>query len=139
MLLFNNFLRHLTYIKFTRSNFNQLCCKNIRCLSTIKSLQCNDFRNKTEQFSFHNVQNVDPDTFGTLTNNVGINDKLDKLPPEADDKIEYDKDKFNKRLYITEYHQIIQDLVKQHKVYNFNLFFNLLFYLSIFMLGFFLC
>jgi len=82
-------------------------------VSTIK-----DFRKKTETFSFNTEQNndADADVFGTLADGTEINNKLDLLPPEDDDKIEYDKDGQHKRLHITEYHKIIQELIKQHKV-----------------------
>jgi len=82
-------------------------------MSTIK-----DFRKRTETFSFNAEQNTDADAdvFGTLTDNTEINYKLDRLPPEDDDKVEYDKDEQHKRLHITEYHKIIQELIKQHKV-----------------------
>jgi len=82
-------------------------------VSTVK-----DFRKKTETFSFNAEQNYDADSdvFGTLTDRTEINDKLDTLPPEDDDTIEYDKDEQHKRLHITEYHKIIQELIKQHKV-----------------------
>jgi len=85
-------------------------------VSTVKDLQPKDFRKRTETFSFNAEQNIDADTFGTLTENTEINYKLDRLPPEDDDKIEYDKDEQHKRLHITEYHTIIQELIKQHKV-----------------------
>lgn len=113
MIVFNRFLRQLINIKPLRSNYNQQCCRNVRCVSTIK-----DFRKRTETFSFNAEQNTDADAdvFGTLTNNTEINHKLDRLPPEDDDKIEYDKDEQHKRLHITEYHKIIQELIKQHKV-----------------------
>ncbi|NP_001153853.1 pentatricopeptide repeat domain 1 [Acyrthosiphon pisum] len=113
MIVFNRFLRQLINIKPLRSNYNQQCCRNARCMSTIK-----DFRKRTETFSFNAEQNTDADAdvFGTLTDNTEINHKLDRLPPEDDDKIEYDKDEQHKRLHITEYHKIIQELIKQHKI-----------------------
>lgn len=117
MFAFNRCLRHIVFIKSLRLNSNQQICQSIQYISVNKRLQHN-FREKTEKFSFNTVQNTgaDADTFGTLSNNVDINDKLDILPPEADDKIEYDKDEQNKRLYITEYHKIIKELIKKHKV-----------------------
>lgn len=113
MIVFNRFLRQLINIKPLRSNYNQQCCSNVRCVSTIK-----DFRKRTETFSFNAEQNIDAnaDIFGTLTDSTEINDKLDRLPLEEDDKIEYDKDEQHKRLHITEYHKIIQELIKQHKI-----------------------
>jgi len=95
---------------------------------TINDLQQKDFRKKTEKLSFSAIQNtdVDADIFGTLTHNVETNHKLDSLPPEADDIIQYDKDEQHKRLHITEYHKIIQELIKQHKVYIFLKFYRIL-------------
>lgn len=115
------FLRQSIYVKLLRhTNINVHCCRNVRCVSTtIKDLQPKDFRKKTEKFSFSVVQNTDvnADIFGTLNNNVETNLKLDSLPAEADDIIQYDKDEQHKRLHITEYHKIIQELIKQHKVF----------------------
>lgn len=116
MIAFNRFLRLIININSVRSNFDQKCFRNLRCISTIKDLQSKDFRRKTENISFNAVQN-DADIFGTLTENVDINKKLDSLPPEVDDIIQYDKDEQHKRLHITEYHKMVQDLIKQHKVY----------------------
>lgn len=118
MIAFNRSSRFLIYIKSVRLNFDQKCSRHLRCISTIKVLQSNDFRKKTEEFSFNYVKNADADIFGTLTNNVEINKKLDSLPAEIDDIIQYDKDEQHKRLHITEYHKIIKDLIKQHKVLN---------------------
>lgn len=109
--MFNRFLRQLINIRPLISNYNEQCCRNLRYVSTIK-----DFRKRTETFSVNSEQNIDADVFGTLSDNTEINDKLDLLPPEDDDKIEYDKDEQHKRLHITEYHKIIQELIKQHKV-----------------------
>jgi len=113
MIVLNRFLRQLINTKPLRLNYNQQCCRNVRCVSTVK-----DFRKKTETFLFNAEENndADSDVFGTLTDRTEINDKLDTLPPEDDDKIEYDKDEQHKRLHITEYHKIIQELIKQHKV-----------------------
>lgn len=118
MIVFNRFLRQLINIKSVSSNYNQQCCRNVRCVSTVKDLQSKEFRIRTEKLSFDAEQNTnaDADIFGTLSNSIEINDKLDSLPPEDDDKIEYDKDEEHKRLHINEYHKIIQDLIKQHKV-----------------------
>jgi len=116
MILFNRFLRQLINIKSARSNYNQQCYRNVRYVSTIKDLQSKDFRKKTETFTFNAEQIIDADIFGTLNNSTEINQKLDSLPPEDDDKIEYDKDEQHKRLHITEYHKIIQELINQHKV-----------------------
>jgi hypothetical protein len=87
-------------------------------MSTNHDFQSKEFRKKTENFTFNTEPNADADSdvFGTLIDNVETNDKLDILPLEADDKIQYDKDEQHKRLYITEYHKIIQELIKQHKV-----------------------
>lgn len=123
MISSTQFLYRLIYIKsLQRININLHCCRNGRCVSTtIKDLQPKDFRKKTEKFAFHAMQNTDAnaDIFGTLTNNIEVNHKLDSLPPEADDIIQYDKNEQQKRLHITEYHKLIQELIKQHKVYIF--------------------
>lgn len=118
MFAFNRYFRHLIVIKSVTSNFNQQCCRNVRCMSTIKGLTSNEFRKKTEKYSFNTLDTTDADSdiFGKLTDNVEINQKLDSLPPEPDDIIQYDKDEQFKRLHITEYHKIIQELIKQHKV-----------------------
>lgn len=116
MIAFNRPLRFLININSVRSNLDQKCCRHLRFISTTKVLQSNDFRKKTEEFSFNYVKNVDADIFGTLSDNIEINKKLDSLPPEVDDVIQYDKDEHHKRLHITEYHKIIKDLIKQHKV-----------------------
>lgn len=116
MIAFNRSFRFLINIKSVRSNFDQKCCKHLRLISTSKVTQSNDFRKKTEEFSFNYVKNVDADVFGTLSDNIEINKKLDSLPPEVDDIIQYDKDEQHKRLHITEYHKIIKDLIKQRKV-----------------------
>lgn len=118
MIAFNRSLRFLINIKSIRSNFDQKYYRHLRYISTIKGLQSNDFRKKTEKFPFNNVKNADADIFGTLTDNVEINKKLDSLPPEVDDIIQYDTDEQHKRLHITEYHKIIKDLIKQHKALN---------------------
>lgn len=117
MFMFNRFLRQSTNIIFLRTNFI-LNCKNIRNVSTIKDLEPKEFRKKTEHFSFNSVDNneTDADIFGMLNNNVDTNDKLNYLPPEDDDVIQYDKDEQHKRLHISEYQKIIQNLIKQHKV-----------------------
>lgn len=114
MIKFICFSGQLIIIKSLKLNFNQQFCRNIRCMSTIK--ESKNFRIKTEKLSFNKVQNNDGDIFGTLASNVEINHKLDSLPPEPDDIIQYDKDEQYKRLHITEYHTIIQELIKQHKV-----------------------
>lgn len=126
MISSNRFLQQLI-IKSIRSNINNQHCINIRCLSTINDVQSKDFRKKTEKFSFVRNSDADADIFGTLTNDVELNNKLDSLPPEDDDIIKYDKDEQHKRLHITEYHKIIQELIKQHKVFNINLkkYFNI--------------
>lgn len=116
MISFNRVLRHLINITSIRSNLNQQCCRNVRSLSTIKYEQSNDFRKKTEKLLFK-MQNTEADIFGTLNDNVEINEKLDSLPPEPDDIIQYDNDKQHKRLHIKEYHKIVQELIKQNKVY----------------------
>lgn len=115
MITFNRIFRQLINIKSTKLNFNQQC-GGIRCMSTVKDIRSENFRIKTEKLLFNNVQNNDADIFGTLADNVEINYKLDNLPPEPDDVIQYDKDEQHKRLHITEYHNIIQELIKQHKV-----------------------
>lgn len=116
MIMSNTFLRQLV-IKSLKLNSNQQLCMNIRYLSTINDVQPKDFRKKSEKILFEQISDFDADIFGTLTNNVELNNKLDNLPPEADDIIEYDKDEQHKRLHITEYHNIIQELIKQHKVF----------------------
>lgn len=122
MISFNRVLRHLINITSIRSNLNQRCCRNVRSLSTIKYQQSNDFRKKTEKLSFNTVQNTGADIFGTLNDNVEINAKLDSLPPEPDDIVRFDNDKQHKRLHINEYHKIVQELIKQNKVYIFFFF-----------------
>lgn len=121
MIVLNRFSRHFIIIKSVKSNFNQQCCKNIRCISTVRGSPSNDFRKKTEKYSFNTLNNSDADSdiFGKLTDNIEINQKLDNLPPEPDDIIQYDKDEQFKRLHVTEYHKIIQELIKQHKVYTY--------------------
>lgn len=116
MITFNRISRQLINIKSAKLNFNQQCCRDMRCLSTVKDIHSKNFRIKTEKLLFNNVQNNDADIFGTLVDNIEINHKLDNLPPELDDVIHYDKDDQYKRLHITEYHKIIQELIKQHKV-----------------------
>lgn len=117
MIIFNRFLRQSTNITFLRTNFIQ-SCKNTRNVSTTKNLEPKEFRKRTEHFSFNSVHNNDAnaDIFGMLNNNVDTNDKLNCLPPEDDDIIQYDKDEQHKRLHISEYQKIIQNLIKQHKV-----------------------
>lgn len=115
--MFNRFLLQSTSITFLRTNFNQNC-KNTRNVSIIKDSQPKEFRKKSEHFPFNNVHNNDAnaDIFGLLNNNIETNDKLNCLPPEDDDVIQYDKDEQHKRLHISEYQKIIQNLIKQHKV-----------------------
>lgn len=125
MILINRILRHLNgtttlrnNIKPLRISYGQQCFKNARCVSTVEVLSSKEFRKKTEHFSFTSAQHndTDSDSFGTLTNKVETNEKLNTLPPEDDDIIQFDKDELHKRLHITEYHKIIQDLIKQQKV-----------------------
>jgi len=118
MISYNRYVKHFINIISLRSNFNQKNYQNVRCFSTVKDLPFKDFRKKTEHFSFNTVKHNDDaaDIFGTLTNNVEINDKLSSLPAEDDDIIQYDKDEQHKRLHISEYHKLIQELIKQHKV-----------------------
>ncbi|XP_050535202.1 pentatricopeptide repeat-containing protein 1, mitochondrial isoform X2 [Daktulosphaira vitifoliae] len=87
-------------------------------LSKLKNLTTFSFRKKTESISFTDLQKNenDCDIFGTLSNKIEHNDKLDSLPPEPDDKIEYEKSEQKRRLYITEYHKIIQDFISQNKL-----------------------
>lgn len=118
MIALNRSLRLLINIKKVKLNIDQKCCRHLRCISTSKALHFNDFRKKTEEFTFNDVKKIDADIFGTLTDNVEINKKLDNLPSEVDDIIQYDNDKEHKRLHITEYHKIIKDLIKQNKVLN---------------------
>lgn len=120
MIAFNRFLRQFLSINSIRLSYNQQWYRNVRCVSTNHNLQSKEFRKKTENFSFNTEPNADADSdvFGTLIDKVETNEKLDILPPEPDDKIQYDKDEQHKRLYITEYHKIIQELIKQHKVQN---------------------
>lgn len=116
MISFNGVLRHFINFTVIKSNLNQPCYRNVRSVS-IRTSQSNNFRKKTENVSFNAVQNIDADIFGTLNNNVEINEKLDSLPPEPDDIIQYDKDEQHKRLHVNEYQKIIQELIKQHKVH----------------------
>lgn len=116
MIVFNRLKWQLVSIKSLGTNFNQQCCKNTRFVSKIKDLQPKEFRKKTEYFSFNSDQINNADTFGTLTENAGTNQKLNSLPPENDDVVRYDKDDNNKRLHVSEYHKIIQELIKQNKV-----------------------
>jgi len=116
MIVFNRFKWQLISIKSLGTSFNQQCCKNTRYMSTTKDLQTKEFRKKTEHFSFNSDPNNNADIFGTLTENTGTNQKLNSLPPEDDDVVRYDKGDKNKRLHISEYHKIIQELIKQHKV-----------------------
>lgn len=118
MIVLNRILRQLNNFKSLRTNFDQQCYRNTRCVSSIKDLNPKEFRKKTEHSPFFAVQNNDDyaDTFGTLANNVETNEKLNSLPPEDDDVIQYNKDEQSKRLHITEYHKMIQNLIKQQKV-----------------------
>lgn len=118
MIASNGFLRQLMSKKLLLFGLSQQCCRNIRCVSTTNNLQSNDFRKKTEKYSFDTAQNInaDADIFGTLNDNVELNHKLDSLPSEPDDVIRYDKDENHKRLHTTEYHTIIQGLIKRNKV-----------------------
>lgn len=115
IIMSNRFLQQLI-IKSIRSNINYQHCINIRSVSTMNNVQSKDLRKKTEKFSFVQNNDADADIFGTLTNDVELNIKLDSLPPEVDDIVKYDKDEQHKRLHITEYHKIIRELIKQHKV-----------------------
>lgn len=115
MISFSRVLQHVINTS-VRSNLNHQCCKNVRNISTVKNLLSHDFRKKPENISLNAIQNTDADIFGTLNDNVELNDKLDSLPPEPDDFIQYDKDGLHKRLHIKEYHKIIQELINQHKV-----------------------
>lgn len=117
MIVFNRFMWQSVVIRSLGTNFNQQCnCINTRYVSTTKYIQPINFRKKTEHFAFNSEQDNNADFFGTLMENVETNQKLNNLPPEEDDVIRYDKDDKNKRLHISEYHKIIQDLIKQHKV-----------------------
>lgn len=88
-------------------------------LSTSQNLTTFNFRKKTESITFSVLQKNenDSDIFGTLSDKVELNDQLDSLPNEPDDKIEYEKNEQKRRLHITEYHKMIQDLISQNKVY----------------------
>ncbi|XP_050440368.1 pentatricopeptide repeat-containing protein 1, mitochondrial [Adelges cooleyi] len=118
MYAFDRTIRKLLNIKSFQKNCTHLYNKNEKYMSTSRILQTKNFREKTESISFTALREsgTDSDIFGSLSNKVEVNEKLDELPSEPDDKIEYDKDDEKKRLYITEYHKIIQELISQHKI-----------------------